>query len=110
MTASDMETAYGGLSSDCTSECYMTSVWTRSSGGAMLTWLPGGQNFAAFVDFEYNSITYLIGLGTYDGSILIIKLDGSGGGDVTGYAYSRVTVDYTGSTSSTRTMIGFGTG
>ena len=111
LSASDMETAYGGLSSDCTSNCYMTSsTWTKNGGGTMQTWLPSAQSFADFIDFEYKSVTYLIGLGTYDGSVLIIKLDGSGGGDVTGYAYSRVTVDYTGSASSTRTMIGFGAG
>ena len=36
--------------------------------------------------------------------------DFDGGGDLVGYAYSRVTVDYTGSTSSLRTMAGFGAG
>ena len=71
-------------------------------------WKPGGQNMADFIDFEYNSINYLIGLGTYDASVWIIKLDGAG--DVTGYAYSRVVVDYTASTSSKRTMGGFGAG
>ena len=44
------------------------------------------------------------------GSVLIVKLDGDGGGDVVGHAYSRVSVDYTRSTSSKRTMNGFGAG
>ena len=60
------------------------------------------------IDFEHGGTTYLIGLGTYDGSVFIIKLDGSG--DIVGYAYSRVTVDYTGSASALRTMNGFGAG
>ena len=109
LTAADMEAAYD-LTTDCTS-CYMSSsIWTTDGSGTMLTWLPGGQNFADFIDFDYDGVTYLIALGSYDGSVWIIKLDGDGGGDVTGYAYSRVVVDYTGSTSSTRTMAGFGAG
>ena len=109
LTASDMQTAYG-LPTSCSS-CYMsTGIWTVDGGGTMQAWKPGAQNFADFVDFEYSGITYLIGLGSYDGSVMIIKLDGNGGGDVTGYAYSRVVVDYTGSTSSLRTMVGFGAG
>ena len=59
----------------------------------MTTRLPGAQSFADFIDFEYKSVTYLIGLGTYDGSVLMVKLNGNGG-DVSGYAYSRATVDY----------------
>ena len=111
LTGADMEAAYG-LPTDCT-QCYMTTgIWTvdvaGTSTGVMQTWKPGGQNMADFIDFEYNSINYLIGLGTYDASVWIIKLDGAG--DVTGYAYSRVVVDYTASTSSKRTMGGFGAG
>lgn len=108
LTLSDMEAAYGGLASNCLPNCYM-KVW-GASDGKMTTWLPGGQSFVDFVDFEYGDVTYLIGLGTYDGSVMIIKLDGVGGGDITGFAYSRVVVDYTGSTSAVRTMYGFGAG
>ena len=75
------------------------NVWTKDGSGNMLTWTPGGQNMADLIDFEYNSITYLIGLGAKDGSVQIIKLDGNGGGNIVGYAYSRVTVDYTGDQS-----------
>lgn len=108
LTTADMEAAYGGYTSTCTSKCYM-QVWTKS-GSNMAQWTPGGQTYADSIDFEYNGITYLIGLGTYDGSVFIIKLDGTGGGDISGYAYSRVTVDYPGSSVSTRTMNGFGAG
>jgi hypothetical protein len=112
LSLADMDTAYGIDHSSCTEpECtrsYM-NVWTES-GNAMTTWKPGGQNFADYIDFEYRSITYLIGLGAHDGSVAIIKLTGDGGGDVAGYAYSRVEVDYTGSSSSARTMTGFGAG
>lgn len=113
LTTSDLETAYD-LTSDCTSSCYMTNagygqIWTKS-GSTMQGWLPGGQAFADFIDFDYSGTTYLIGLGNYDGSVLIVKLDGDGGGDVVGYAYSRVTIDYSGSSSSKRTMLGFGAG
>ena len=86
------------------------NVWTKDGSGNMLTWTPGGQNMADLIDFEYNSITYLIGLGAKDGSVQIIKLDGNGGGNIVGYAYSRVTVDYTGDQSGIRTMDGFGAG
>ena len=106
LSESYMESAYG-IASSCGS-CYM-KVW-GSDGSGMTTWLPGGQNFADYIDFEYSNITYLIGLGAYDGSVAIIKLTGDGGGDVAGYAYSRVVVDYGGTTSSTRTMAGFGAG
>ena len=64
----------------------------------------------SFIDFEYSGVTYLIGVGTYDATIFIVKLDGDGGGDVAGYSYSRTVVDYTGSGVSTRTMSGFGSG
>ena len=106
LSVSALEAAYD-LPSTCSS-CYM-SQWTKS-GSNMATWAPGNQNFADFIDFEHNSITYLIALGGYDGSVYIGKLDGDGGGDMVGYAYSRVTVDYTGSTSNLRTMAGFGAG
>ena len=76
----------------------------------MTSWSPGNQGFSDIIDFEYRDITYLIGLGNSDASVFIVKLDGDGGGDVSGYAYSRVVVDYTGSTSSIRTMQGFGAG
>ena len=114
LTAADMEAAYD-LPTGCTS-CYMSSnVWTADASGTMLTWTPGGQNFADFIDFEYKGTTYLIALGGYDGSVWIIKLDGDGGGNVVGYAYSRVvmdyTMDYTGSASSERQPLnGFGAG
>ena len=64
----------------------------------------------SFIDFEYGGVTYLIGVGTYDATIFIVKLDGDGGGDVAGYSYSRTAVDYAGSGVSTRTMAGFGAG
>ena len=85
----------------------MVSQWTLS-GTTMQTWGPGNQKFSDIIDFDYGGTTYLIGVGQYDGSVWIIKLDGSG--DVEGYAFSRVTVDYTGSSSSERTMNGFGAG
>ena len=110
LVLSDMDTAYG-IDPSCSScaRSYL-KVWGNSSSD-MTTWKPGDQNFADYIDFEYNSITYLIGLGAYDGSVAIIKLDGDGGGNVVGYAYSRVVVDYsTSSTSSVRTMAGFGAG
>ena len=111
LTTADMDAAYNLTDSTGCTSCYLTnSVWTKSGSSAMSTWLPGGQNFADFIDFEYNSITYLIGLGTYDGSVFIIKLDGNGGGDITGHAYSRVVMDYTGATNSLRTLAGFGAG
>lgn len=103
-----MEAAYGGLSSDCSVDCYMKK-WTKS-GGVMATWSPSGQTFADYIDYEHSGITYLIGLGNFDGSVKLVKLDGTGGGNVAGYAYSRVEVDYTGSAVSTRTMKGFGAG
>ena len=109
MTA--IETAYD-LSSDCAStvSCYMTGGTWAKSGSTMATWKPGGQSYADFIDFDYGGSTYLVGVGTYDGSVLMFKLDGDGGGDIVGHAYSRVTVDYTASSSSLRTMNGFGAG
>ena len=109
LTAADMYDAYG-LPNNCKGQCYM-AVWTNSTVDGvtkMTTWTPGDQNFADFIDFEYSSSTYLIGLGARDASVWIIKLDGAG--DVEGYSYSRVVVDYTGSTSSKRNMNGFGAG
>ena len=110
LSSSDMDTAYG-IDPACVScaRSYLT-VWTKDGSGMMTTWKPGGQSFADYIDFEYSGATYLIGLGTSDGSVAIIKLTGDGGGDVVGYAYSRVVVDYTDSSSSVRTMAGFGAG
>ena len=107
LTTAELEDAYS-LTSDCRSKCYM-NIWTKS-GSRMTSWSPGNQGFSDIIDFEYRDITYLIGLGNSDASVFIVKLDGDGGGDVSGYAYSRVVVDYTGSTSSIRTMQGFGAG
>lgn len=117
LTLSDMDALYG-IESSCTAytgdsctRSYLNynAVW-RKSGSDMTKWAPGNQNFADYIDFEYSGTTYLIGLGAYDGSVAIIKLTGDGGGNVEGYAYSRVVVDYTGSSSSVRKMAGFGAG
>jgi len=111
LTRQDMEAAYD-LSSSCelqvaaTSPCYM-AMWTMS-GDTVMTWKPGSQSFADFIDFEYDGVTYLIGLGSQDGSVWIVKLDGDGGGDIVGHAYSRVVVDYSAATGSQRAMNGFG--
>ena len=103
----DMEAAYDDASS-CTSQCYM-EVWSKSAS-RMTSWRPHDQSFADIIDFEYGNTTYLLGLGSKDGSALIVKLDGDGGGDVAGFAYSRVVVNYTraGTSISMRTMDGFG--
>ena len=53
------------------------------SGTTMQTWGPGNQKFSDIIDFDYGGTTYLIGVGQYDGSVWIIKLDGSG--DVEGF-------------------------
>ena len=109
LTKSDLDVLYG-IDPTCSS-CTRSYEGVWEGGGSPFTgWRPGGQNYADYIDFEYNGITYLIGLGASDGSVAIIKLDGVGGGDFAGYAYSRVTVDYTGSSSTVRTMSGFGAG
>ena len=46
----------------------------------MLTWTPGKQSLADFIDFEHDGKTYLIGVGQYDGSVWIIKLKSGGSG------------------------------
>ena len=108
LSTTDMYLAYE-VSSTCTTDCYM-QVWTRS-GSTMQTWNPSGQTVADLIDLEHNSVTYLIGLGKSDGSVLIVKLDGTGGGDAVGFAYSRVVVDYSLAPSGgVRTMDAFGAG
>ena len=77
---------------------------------ALVTCSSQMTQYAHPLHFEYSGVTYLIGVGTYDATIFIVKLDGDGGGDVAGYSYSRTVVDYTGSGVSTRTMSGFGAG
>ena len=90
-------TKHAGLNFDCPLTTAMTG------------WKPSAQTFADFIDLEYDSTTYLIGLGTYDGSVFIVKLDSSG--NSAGFAYSRVIADWSlAPADSIRTMEGFGAG
>ena len=115
LTVAMMEAAYGGVSSDCTTNCYMSTqgyggIWTKS-GSNMATWRPGGQTYNDIIDWEYNGRTYLIGVGYYDGSVYMGRLDAGGSGNLDGYAFSRVEVDYTQAPSgTTKLMQGFGAG
>ena len=115
LTVSMMEAAYGGLSSDCTSSCYMANqgnghIWTKS-GGNMEYWKPGAQTVLDLIDWEYNGRTYLIGLGAYDGSVYMGRV-AAGGSALDGYAWSRVVMDYTAAPSGTTmtSFYGFGAG
>ena len=76
---------------------------------AMTTWRPTNNFFNDFIDFEYGGTTYLIGVGCYDATIYMVKLDSNG--DSAGYAYSRAIMDYSLAPSSgVRTMDCFGAG
>jgi hypothetical protein len=75
----------------------------------MSGWSPGSQAVADFIDFYDGGTSYLIGLGQRDASVFIVKL--ASNGNVDGYAWSRVTIDYTNappSPPSVRTMNNFG--
>ena len=75
----------------------------------MTTWTPTNNYFNDFIDFEYDGTTYLIGVGCYDATVYMVKLDSNG--DSAGYAYSRAIMDYSLAPSSgVRTMDCFGAG
>ena len=109
LSVSDLDVLYGIDPADSSAtRSYRNGVWTGGGGTPFTKWTPGAQNYADYIDFEHNGITYLVGLGASDGSVAMIRLDSDG--DFDGYAYSRVMVDYTGSSSTVRTMSGFGAG
>jgi hypothetical protein len=104
LTTSSMDANYD--ITDGSTGSYMT-VWT-ASGSSMATWTPGNQKFSDYIDFEHGGVTYLIGLGASDASVQMIKLATDGA--IAGYAYSHVVMDYTGSSTTVRTMSGWGAG
>ena len=75
----------------------------------MTQWAVHAQSYADAIDYVHGGITYLIGMGQYDASLHIVRLDGSG--DYDGHAYSRVVMDWSASPGgSLRTLNGLGAG
>ena len=69
--------------------------WTYdATQDLMVFWNPSAQSFVDMVEFDHASVKYLVGAGTFDGSLMIVRLDAAG--DADGFAFSRVRIRWNG--------------
>ena len=96
---SSLDTTAWGLSA-----AEATNLWGFSPVGSqwayddardlLVSWNPSAQSFVDMVEFDHASTTYLVGSGTGDASLLMVRLDAAG--DADGFAYSRVRIRWNG--------------